>query len=206
MKKIVFAGLLVLLSACASKVPEHVTLQSMQVSDLGDVDSDGVVNARDVCLASSEGATLNNSGCGKWQSTPSRKIYSVNFDLNSAVIRDDQRETIAMAIKEVQRSDDATVVLVGDTSAEGSDELNQALGKRRADAIAEVLRASGLPEQRMEGYVYHESHVRARMDRRERRTIILVKRPTSPKSVNDWTVYQAEEQQELSKVQEGANK
>ena len=206
MKTVVFVGLVVLLSACVSKVPEHVTLQSSQISDLGDVDSDGVVNARDVCTASSAGAELNNTGCGKWQSAPSRKMYSVNFDLNSAVIRDDQRETIAMVVKEVARSEDATVILVGDTSAEGSDELNQALGKRRADAIAEVLRESGLPDSRMEGFVYNESQVRARMDRRERRTIILVKRPTSPKPVNDWTVYQAEEQQELSKIKGDASK
>jgi OOP family OmpA-OmpF porin len=200
MKTIPLLLLALLVGGCASHVPPEIALSSVQVNDLRDIDADGVINARDLCSASPDNSALSNGGCSEWTSAPSRKIHVVNFDLNSAKIRDDQRDTLARVVKEVMDHADATIVLIGDTSPEGSDELNQKLGKQRADAIEAVLLSSGMPAKRIEGFVYNQEQVRARLDRRERRTIILVKRPNAAKAVGTWHIYQAEEQQQLAEI------
>lgn len=195
---LIFSSLL--LVACASHVPVNVQLSNAQARDLRDTDNDGVINSRDLCATSPDLSALDNNGCSPWTNTASRKVFTVNFDLNSAKIRPDQTGTVAIVVQEVLNSADATVALIGDTSPEGSDEQNLKLGKERADAIRELLLTAGVPESRIEEFVFNEPKVKARMDRRERRTIVMVKRPSGPQPIPSWTIYQAENAQQLAEV------
>ncbi|WP_373976337.1 OmpA family protein [Chitinibacter sp. SCUT-21] len=182
-----------LLSACATGVPELTRLDRIQTDNLADQDQDGVINQRDLCASSPAGMVLDEQGCTRSVTSAPQRLFAVEFDLDQAIVRDDQKKSIAAAIADAKADARAEVLVVGDTSPEGSDQYNRDLAKRRADALFELLIAGGVEAGRIGQWVSTDSLVRPHLKSRERRTLILVRHAEASHPQSAWHIYQTED-------------
>jgi outer membrane protein OmpA-like peptidoglycan-associated protein len=72
-----------------------------------------------------------------------RTTLYVNFETNSAVIRDKGQKELQTAVDFVKRYPDTKIVVTGHTDSTGSDAYNQKLSEKRADAVKKFLLDSG---------------------------------------------------------------
>jgi outer membrane protein OmpA-like peptidoglycan-associated protein len=76
------------------------------------------------------------------------------FDVNSYVLKDEAKSNIKELSKVLQKYDDTNILIEGHTDASGSDELNQTLSEKRAQAVANYTKSLGIAGARLavEGY------------------------------------------------------
>jgi len=72
------------------------------------------------------------------------KEYSVFFDFNSARVKSDYLSEIASVIAVLKDNPNLKVLLQGFTDVRGTEKSNMKLSKRRADAVAEMLKKGGI--------------------------------------------------------------
>ena len=72
-----------------------------------------------------------------------RTTLYINFDTNKADIRKADEKELQTAIDFVKRYPETKIVVVGHTDSTGSEEYNQKLSERRADAVKKYLVDSG---------------------------------------------------------------
>jgi len=73
----------------------------------------------------------------------------IYFDFDKSEIREEHKEFLNRLIKVVKGHSDLRVLVVGHTDAEGSNGYNDALSKRRAEAIVQYFVENGLSEDRL---------------------------------------------------------
>ncbi|WP_117234859.1 OmpA family protein [Vibrio maerlii] len=120
-----------------------------QVDDLKDDDSDGVINARDLCPGTPIEAEINNDGCGARLSTESRLELRILFPNDSDEINpvfSNQIEEMANFLAEFPTT---SIEIQGYASKTGSAEYNVALSERRATAVQDELLSFGVQENRV---------------------------------------------------------
>ncbi len=105
-----------------------------------DSDGDGVVDSRDRCPDTAQGTPVDNSGC---ELATEYKLEHVNFEFDSARLSADSSAMLDDAVDILQRHSDLKVEIAGHTDSQGSDEYNQGLSERRAQAVADYLVAHG---------------------------------------------------------------
>lgn len=76
---------------------------------------------------------------------PSLRYNIIYFDFNRVDIRPESSELIQRHAAYLQRSPHVFVILEGHADNRGSEGYNLALGERRAQAVADVLKSSGVP-------------------------------------------------------------
>jgi outer membrane protein OmpA-like peptidoglycan-associated protein len=117
---------------------------------VGSVDPNG---SREVCPASTTRYTLTASGAGGSQAASTtitvipaappapidRLTVHVNFDTDKAEIRKSEMDDLKKAVAFVQKYPGATISVEGHTDSTGSNEYNQALSERRAEAVKKYL-------------------------------------------------------------------
>jgi outer membrane protein OmpA-like peptidoglycan-associated protein len=81
-----------------------------------------------------------HSGCG---------LVRVHFDTDSAELSDADKAQLEVAADCLKGRERLRVIVAGNTDNRGSAEHNQALGQRRADAVANFLRARGVSGQQL---------------------------------------------------------
>lgn len=84
------------------------------------------------------------------------KIDKVYFAFDSSAVDAKSRRIIEAHSKFMIDHPDVKVVLEGNTDERGTREYNLALGQRRADAVAEIMEAYGVPAQRIQTISYGE--------------------------------------------------
>lgn len=105
-----------------------------------DSDGDGVVDSRDKCPNTPAGTAVDNSGCA----LPAEyKLEHVNFEFDSAKLTAGSTAMLDEGVKILKRHSDLKVEIAGHTDSQGSDEYNQGLSERRAQAVADYLIAHG---------------------------------------------------------------
>jgi outer membrane protein OmpA-like peptidoglycan-associated protein len=72
--------------------------------------------------------------------------YLVFFDLDSAALTRDGRETVAEAARDYQRTGAARLSLAGHADSSGDEDYNRRLSERRAEAVRAELARLGVPE------------------------------------------------------------
>jgi outer membrane protein OmpA-like peptidoglycan-associated protein len=127
-------------------------------SRLTDTDRDGVIDARDLCPDTSEGAAVDNYGCPN-QTTKLLSIeLNVLFDTGKADIKPRFYSELKDLAKFLQDHPTSTVVIEGHTDSKGSSELNRELSQKRATSIADVLVDSfRIKADRVKGIGYGET-------------------------------------------------
>jgi outer membrane protein OmpA-like peptidoglycan-associated protein len=81
----------------------------------------------------------------------------VLFDVDSAVIRDEGRETLVQVADVMDEFDKTAIVVQGHTDSTGSDSHNQELSERRAAAARDYLVTRGVDDQRVQAIGYGET-------------------------------------------------
>lgn len=76
----------------------------------------------------------------------------VLFDIDSAALRPDLVNDLRSVASNLIRYPDSRIEVIGHTDNTGSAAYNQDLSQRRAVSVAEVLRASGVPGNRVAAY------------------------------------------------------
>ncbi|HUI28402.1 MAG TPA: OmpA family protein [Candidatus Kryptonia bacterium] len=81
-------------------------------------------------------------------------LRGVNFDFDKSNIRADARPVLNEAIATLKQEGDISIVAEGHTDSRGTEEYNQALSLRRANAVRDYLVAGGVAASRItvEGY------------------------------------------------------
>ncbi|HUR17797.1 MAG TPA: OmpA family protein [Acidimicrobiales bacterium] len=94
----------------------------------------------------------------------------VLFDFNSAEVRPDASATLAKVAQVVGFYGDAQVEVQGHTDDVGTDQYNQGLSERRANAVRDhLVTVSGIPPERLVVKAYGESRPVAPNDSEENR-------------------------------------
>ncbi|MBI4515639.1 MAG: OmpA family protein [Deltaproteobacteria bacterium] len=76
-------------------------------------------------------------------------LRGVTFDFNKSEIRDESRPVLDEASDTLRANRDVRVVVEGHTDGVGSDEYNEALSVRRAEAVYRYLVNGGIPPERL---------------------------------------------------------
>ncbi|MBD8511087.1 OmpA family protein [Photobacterium sp. WH77] len=184
---------LLILSACAD-MPDTATTRH-QIDDLRDADQDGVINQRDICLDTLRGAQVDEHGCASWQVFEKLDVLSVYFNFDDDHIRLDQSDSFDELLTIMNDNHEAKVILVGDTSPEGTDEYNDALAQRRTGVIKDALVLNGIAPERISEQRYTQiTSLTQFLKVRKRRTIAVVtKQEMAVKPA--WTIFSSEQTQ-----------
>lgn len=125
-----------------------------------DTDGDGVPDHRDLepntpatVLVNFQGKTIKIPEAAKSDKTgsvtPLGFIPVVFFDFNQAVVRPDFYNAILELVEAMKHYPNDKLKIIGHTDAIGSSEFNLDLGKRRAQAVANILVGSGIDKNRL---------------------------------------------------------
>lgn len=74
---------------------------------------------------------------------------AILFDLDSADLRSGAQQNLGDLSSSLQKYEKTEVLIVGHTDAQGSDDYNQRLSERRAEAAASYLRSQGINASRL---------------------------------------------------------
>ncbi len=96
-------------------------------------------------------------------------LRGVNFDFDKSTIRPDAAEILAEAARILREQPDIRVSVDGHTDARGTDEYNQRLSERRAQAVVDRLERLGIGPSRLEPQGFGESRPVASNDTEEGR-------------------------------------
>lgn len=103
---------------------------------------------------------------------PARKkivLRGVNFDFDKANIRQDAAPVLDEAVATLKEASTINIAVEGHTDSKGSDEYNQKLSERRADAVRDYLAGHGVSKSRMTSAGFGESRPVASNDTDEGR-------------------------------------
>lgn len=189
---------MLLLQGC-QQTPINKT-DRLQYADLRDSDEDGVVNQRDICSNSPKMTDVDNEGCSDYQRIAAVHDYTIEFNFDKSDLRDDQFNVVSTIIEKLLQNDQTNVLLLGDTSAEGSLAYNDQLARRRAHTITSELLNNGIDSARIKEYYFTEDVdiVKQTLTSRKRRTVALVY-SNSLAPVQAWTIYSSENRNKVTK-------
>jgi outer membrane protein OmpA-like peptidoglycan-associated protein len=84
-------------------------------------------------------------------------LRGVNFDFDKSNIRADARPVLDEAVRTLKEAGEIRVAVEGHTDSRGTDQYNQGLSIRRANAVADYLSARGIARSRLQVDGYGES-------------------------------------------------
>lgn len=140
-----------------------------------DLDGDGVPNERDKCPNTRPGAVVDLDGC---EVEAVIELKGVHFDFDKATLRPEAKVILNEAAALLTTHERVVVEVAGHTDGIGSDEYNQGLSERRANAVRDYLVERGINASRLTARGYGESRPVATNDtdegRQENRRVELV--------------------------------
>lgn len=140
MKNIILFIAIASLAGCSIRDTVNIeTIATTQAHDLSDKDGDGVIEARERCNDTAQGAGTDNYGCGKIKTINERKEINILFPNDSAYIAPEYYPQIEEVAVFLQQYPTTKVTIEGHTSRTGTDERNTVLSQERAEAVTAVL-------------------------------------------------------------------
>jgi OOP family OmpA-OmpF porin len=106
-----------------------------------DSDGDGVPDYRDKCPGTPIGAPVNDVGC--WV------LKDVRFDFNKAEVKSQYFKKLDEAVVIMNKNPNMRVEIQGHTDSVGSQEYNQPLSEKRANAVMEYFVGQGVDPNRL---------------------------------------------------------
>ncbi len=105
-----------------------------------DTDGDGVPDYMDKCPQTPPGATVDEVGCMK-----QLILNNIEFVVDSSQLTMDAKTSLDQVAEAIKvRPDIKSMSVIGHTDNTGSDAYNQRLSEKRASAVADYLRSSGV--------------------------------------------------------------
>jgi iron complex outermembrane receptor protein len=131
-----------------------------------DLDGDGVLNERDKCPNTRPGAVVDLDGC---EVEAVISLEGVHFDFDKATLRPDAIAILDKAVGLLKTQAKVVVEVAGHTDSVGSEEYNQGLSERRANAVRDYLESQGITATRLTARGYGEAQPVASNDTDEGR-------------------------------------
>ncbi|WP_246335910.1 OmpA family protein [Vibrio marinisediminis] len=147
-------------AGCVSGDAEYdyiATPVPQQVADLTDDDSDGVINARDLCTSTPRESEINNDGCGKIAKSSETLGMHILFDNDSSEILPIFADQIRQMSEFLKQYPETSIEIQGYASKVGQEDYNLALSKRRAEAVEVRLESYDISPERVRIVGYGES-------------------------------------------------
>lgn len=116
-----------------------------------DSDGDGVIDAKDQCPNTIEGAQVDMVGCMTLVN------LNINFDTDSSVIKNSYNSKIEKFAEVMKNNTKLKATIGAHTDSVGSDNYNQKLSERRASSAVEALKAEGIDGSRLKAVGYGEA-------------------------------------------------
>lgn len=126
-----------------------------------DDDKDGVINKLDKCPNTTKGVKVNTDGCVETIN------LNINFDNNSADIKNTYNEKLISFAKIMQENKNLTAVIEAHTDSKGSDSYNQTLSDRRSISVVNALKKYNIESSRLKAIGYGETQPIASNDNEE---------------------------------------
>lgn len=120
-----------------------------QKADLIDDDGDGVINARDLCVATPQGASLDNDGCEEYLDISNTLALRILFDNNSTYIKPVFQNQISEMADFLKEYPDTTIEIQGFASIVGNADKNLILSQNRADVVRQAIINNGIDPSRL---------------------------------------------------------
>lgn len=141
-----------------------------------DSDGDGVPNSRDKCPDTRAGAVVDLDGC---EVEAVIELRGVHFDFDQATLKPEAIAILDEAAGLLNQHSRVAVEVAGHTDSVGSEDYNQGLSERRANAVRDYLVSKGVSASRLSARGYGESRPVASNDTEEgraenRRTELVV--------------------------------
>lgn len=115
-----------------------------------DSDGDGVPDYRDKCPGTPKGAKVDADGC-EMMGDITINLVNDEFDFDSAELKPDMKTALDGVIDKLKSTPSSEkLVIVGHTDSIGSEEYNEGLSMRRAQAVADYLSAGGIDSGSMD--------------------------------------------------------
>lgn len=108
------------------------------------------------------------------QPAPERQkivLNNVLFDFDKSTLKPEGKAEIDKLVEEMKKFGGDSVVVIGHTDSIGTDAYNMALGQRRADAVADYMKAAGIDAGRIQTKSMGESQPAVPNDSRENRAL-----------------------------------
>ncbi len=119
-----------------------------------DGDGDGVVDALDKCPDTPKGDKVDAKGCTLLSTI---QLKGVNFDNDSAAIREDAKSILDEMVAILKRYPDMKVEVAGHTDSRSTDAYNEGLSQRRAQSVCDYFIQMGIDAARLMPKGYGES-------------------------------------------------
>ncbi|MCM2680328.1 OmpA family protein [Echinimonas agarilytica] len=108
-------------------------------SSFSDDDQDGVANHIDDCLHTPAGYSVDNTGCTLFREQAIVEKVTVHFENDSAEVPASYYNNVADIADFMKQHPQLNIVVEGHTSLVGSEQYNQRLSERRAEAVKDIL-------------------------------------------------------------------
>ena len=122
-------------------VAEEPAPVPVPVAAPADSDHDGVIDADDRCPGTPPGADVNKVGC--WI------IKGLLFDFGKADIKPEYEPFLDNVVRVLNKNPDMLIEIQGHTDSIGSEAFNMKLSIKRAQAVADYLKAHGINANRL---------------------------------------------------------
>ena len=169
-------------------------IKRYQFADLRDNDNDGIINQRDLCNDTPKDLSIDNSGCATWKPIDEISWFPIHFKFDSSKLQASQHAALNEAVEKLSKNRKIKLILIGDTSGEGSLEYNEKLAVRRNLAVKNYLLSWGVEKERVEVQVFDEpTPFTQHLKSRKRRTIAVFIEKTNVYQ-KDWTIFTTDQE------------
>lgn len=160
------------MAGCAEKSTMQV--DRYQFDDLRDADQDGIINQRDRCLITPLNTQVDNEGCALWSEEEQISWFPIFFEFDQSKILAENFTELDRAVMHLQNNVQTQLVLIGDTSHEGTNDYNKALAERRNQSVKVYLMEKGIDCARIQLQTFDQkTPFTALLKARKRRTIAV---------------------------------
>ena len=123
-----------------------------------DSDGDGVVDANDRCPNTNRNLVVDANGCVILDDEQRNQTLQINFDFDQAIVKDEYQDEIEEFADFMREYNNTRATIEGHTDSVGTDEYNQALSERRANAVRnELIMRYGIAASRLTAVGFGES-------------------------------------------------
>ena len=133
-------------------IPEPPPPAEPHCSEL-DGDGDGVNDCDDRCPSTTPGTVVGPDGC---ELEVAVDLRGVEFDFDKSTLRPESQQTLNEATEVLRQYPDIRVEVAGHTDSIGTDQYNQGLSERRAQAVYDYLVNNGIDAGRLNSRGYGE--------------------------------------------------
>ncbi len=145
-------------SAPAARPTPSPTTLAPQPARPVDSDGDGVVDANDRCPNTNRNLAVDADGCVILDEEQRNQTLEVNFDFDQAIVKDEYQDEIEEFADFLREYNNTRATIEGHTDSVGTDEYNQALSERRANAVRnELIMRYGISASRLTAVGFGES-------------------------------------------------